>query len=90
MHQELSPEPTLGGSAPFPVLNAACAPSLPLILPLQEEPRGGRRIHRAFALVTSSNSRFYSVRPPAPAFKIERGVTRLDDGLEANLWICCK
>ena len=73
MHQELSPEPTLGGSARFPVLNAAGATSLPLILPLQEEPRGGRRIHRGFALVTSSNSRFYSVRPPAPTSKDKGG-----------------
>ena len=74
------------GSARFPVLNAACAPSLPLILPLQEEPRGGRRIHRGFALVTSSNLRFYSVRPTAHALKIQTWVTRLDDGLEADLW----
>ena len=74
MHQERSPEPTLGGSARFPVLNAACAPSLPLILPLQEEPRGGRRIHRGFALVTSSNLRFYSVHPTAHALKIQTGI----------------
>lgn len=73
MHQELTPEPTLSGSAPFPVLNAACAPSLPLILPLPEEPHGGRRIHKGLALVTSLNLRFYAVRPHARFSKYKGG-----------------
>jgi hypothetical protein len=56
MHRELNLEPTLGriGSA-FPVLNAALAPSLTLILPLPDEPRGAGRIRGGLAPVTSSN-----------------------------------
>jgi len=74
MHQELSLEPTLGGSAAFPVLNTAYAPSLLLILPLPEEPRGDCPItvaSRSSPRQTCDSVRYVRMRP---LFKMQKGV----------------